>query len=202
MDAATALVDLFQYTKLSDAMGEHDYTEQLKAAEAHKDALLASGGDHCADKMSACLGDGAKSVFIRFLLDFAKQQGGKPSTDAMFAAIWVTLGWGGMKSKKITKNTLVRLPWYSRIYSTIVGVAASADRHGEDNLCGSYYDLGLCVMIGGSYYDLGLCILICGSYYDLGLCFLIGGSYYDLGLCILICGSYYDLGLCFHIYFY
>ncbi len=77
-----------------------------------------------------------KSVFIRFLLDFAKQQGGKPSTDAMFAAIWVTLGWGGMKSKKITKNTLVRLPWYSRIYSTIVGVAASADRHGEDNLCG------------------------------------------------------------------
>ena len=136
MDAATALVDLFQYTKLSDAMGEHDYTEQLKAAEAHKDALLASGGDHCADKMSACLGDGAKSVFIRFLLDFAKQQGGKPSTDAMFAAIWVTLGWGGMKSKKVTKNTLVRLPWYSRIYSTIVGVAASADRHGEDNLCG------------------------------------------------------------------
>ena len=48
----------------------------------------------------------------------------------------VTLGWGGMKSKKVTKSTLVRLPWYSRIYSTIVGVAASADRHGEDNLCG------------------------------------------------------------------
>jgi hypothetical protein len=86
--------------------------------------------------MAAHLSQGAQSIFIKFLIDFAKQEGGKPSTDAMIAAIWTTLGWGGLRSKKITRGTITRLPWYSRIYSTIVGVVASADKHGEDSFCG------------------------------------------------------------------
>jgi hypothetical protein len=46
------------------------------------------------------------------------------------------LGWSSLRTKKISKDTLVRLPWYSRIYSTIVGVSAPASRHGEDNIAG------------------------------------------------------------------
>ncbi len=136
MDAAKALLELFQFTKLIDMASNFEYAEQLKAASAHKDVLLAGSDDHCAGKMSACLSQGTQSVFIKFLLDFAKQEGGTPSTDAMMAAIWTTLGWKGMRSKKITRDTIIKLPWYSRIYSTIVGVAASADKHGEDSLCG------------------------------------------------------------------
>ena len=136
MDAARALLELFQFSKLNDATGDFDYAEQLKAASAHKDVLLAEAGDPCAGKMAACLGQGAESVFIKFLIDFAKQEGGEPSPAAMMAAIWTTLGWKGMRSKKITRETITRLPWYSRIYSTIVGVAASEDKHTEDSLCG------------------------------------------------------------------
>jgi hypothetical protein len=136
MDAAKALLNLFQFAKFNDATGNFDYKEELHVAKVHKDVLLTGADDACADKMAACLSQGAQSVFIKFLLDFAKQEGGKPSTDAMIAAIWMTLGWRGMKSKKITKDTITRLPWYSRIYSTIVGVVASTDKHGEDSFCG------------------------------------------------------------------
>ena len=68
--------------------------------------------------------------------DLAKANGGKLSTDALFAAVWVTLGWSALRGKKISKDTLVRLPWYSRIYSTIVGVSAPAERHTEDSIAG------------------------------------------------------------------
>jgi len=136
MDAAKALLSLFQFSKLSDPTGNYDYKEELNSAKSHKDALLAADDDTCADKMAIYLAQDAQSIFIKFLLDFAKQEGGKPSTDAMIAAIWTTLGWGGLKSKKITKGTITRLPWYSRIYSTIVGVVASADKHCEDSFCG------------------------------------------------------------------
>jgi hypothetical protein len=136
MDAAKALLSLFQFSKLSDPMGNYDYKEELNSAKSHKDTLLAANDDTCADKMATCLAQDVQSIFIKFLLDFAKQEGGKPSTDAMIAAIWTTLGWGGLRSKKITKGTITRLPWYSRIYSTIVGVVASADKHCEDSFCG------------------------------------------------------------------
>jgi len=136
MDAAKALLSLFQFSKLSDSTGNYAYKEELNSAKSHKDTLLAANDDTCADKMATCLAQDAQSIFIKFLLDFAKQEGGKPSTDAMIAAIWITLGWGGLRSKKITKGTIIRLPWYSRIYSTIVGVVASADKHCEDSFCG------------------------------------------------------------------
>ena len=136
MDAAKALLSLFQFSKLSDPMGNYDYKEELNSAKSHKDTLLVANDDTCADKMATCLAQDVQSIFIKFLLDFAKQEGGKPSTDAMIAAIWTTLGWGGLRSKKITKGTITRLPWYSRIYSTIVGVVASADKHCEDSFCG------------------------------------------------------------------
>jgi len=46
------------------------------------------------------------------------------------------LGWEALRTKKISKDTLGRLTWHSRIYSTIVGVAASASRHGEHEFAG------------------------------------------------------------------
>ena len=68
--------------------------------------------------------------------DFAAANGGKLSTDALFGAVWVTLGWEALRDKKISKGTLIRLPWYSRIYSTIVGVSAPSSRHTEDSVAG------------------------------------------------------------------
>ncbi|PIP71596.1 MAG: CoA-binding protein, partial [Nitrospinae bacterium CG22_combo_CG10-13_8_21_14_all_47_10] len=136
MDASHALLELFQYTKMNDVGEKFDYADLLKEAGKFKDVLLADGEDACAKKLADCLNKAGYSVFVQFVQDFAEANGGKLSTDALFAAVWTTLGWSSLRTKKISKDTLVRLPWYSRIYSTIVGVSAPASRHGEDNIAG------------------------------------------------------------------
>jgi hypothetical protein len=136
MDATRALLELFQFTKLTDPTQDFDYSEQLKAAESHKEALLSSEESPCSAKMVDCINSAGKSVFVNFLQDFAKASGGHLCSEALFGAIWATLGWNSLKTRKISKESLVRLPWYSKIYSTIVGVAASADKHQKDSFCG------------------------------------------------------------------
>ena len=136
MDASTALLELFQFTKMNDVTEKFDYADQLKEADKYKDVLLADGDDPCASKLADCLNKAGYSVLIKFVQDYAEANGGKLSTDALFGAVWTTLGWAALRSKKINKATLSRLPWYSRIYSTIVGAAAPASRHTEDSLAG------------------------------------------------------------------
>ena len=136
MDASNALLELFQFSKMNDPREKFDYAEQLKSADKYKDALLADGEDHCAEKLATCLNSAGHSVFVQFVQDYAKANGGKLSTDALFAAVWTTLGWEALRTKKISKGTLGRLPWYSRIYSTIVGVSAPAERFTEDSIAG------------------------------------------------------------------
>lgn len=136
MDAATALLELFQHTKLTDPAENFDYKHILQEADKYKDVLLSSAEDSCAGKMTHCLEKLGKSVFISFLQDFAKKHKGNLSTDALFAAVWTTLGWGSLKVRKISKDTLVALPWYSRIFSAIVGLAAKAAQHQKDAFSG------------------------------------------------------------------
>ncbi len=136
MAAAQVLLDLFQFTKMTNPEENFDYKAQLKEAKEHADALLTSDKDGCGEKMVEGLKQAGNSVFVNFLADFAKAEKKVPTGDALFAAVWVTLGWNSLKTKKITKDSLVRLPWYSRIFSTIVGVTASHDKHQKDSFCG------------------------------------------------------------------
>ncbi|GJL77918.1 MAG: hypothetical protein NPINA01_09070 [Nitrospinaceae bacterium] len=136
MDSAQALVDLFKFTKVQDPAQDFDVSAQLKEAEQHKEALVSGEADERAQKMADALNKAGKSVFISFVQDFAKAQKGHVSADTLLAAIWLTLGWSSMKTKKIPKETLVRLPWHSIIYSTLVGITASHDLHLKDSFCG------------------------------------------------------------------
>ncbi len=136
MDAAQALVEIFQYAKFTDPTEKFDYADLLNGADSHKDALLSSSEDKCGAKMAECLGKAGHSVFFSFLQDFARKHNGSLTMDTMLAAVWVTLGWNSLKTRRISKGTLIKLPWYSRIYSTIVGVSAPASRHGEGSFGG------------------------------------------------------------------
>ena len=92
MDASQALLELFQFSKMNDPREKFDYAEQLKEAGKYKDTLLADGEDPCAKKLAECLDKAGHSVFIQFVQDYAEANGGKLSTDALFAAVWTTLG--------------------------------------------------------------------------------------------------------------
>jgi succinyl-CoA synthetase alpha subunit len=136
MDSAQALVELFKFTKMTDPTQDFDTSAQLKEAEQYKDVLVCKEADDCGGKMADALNKAGKSVFITFVQDFAKAQNGHVSADTLLAAIWVTLGWNSMKGKKIPKESLVRLPWHSIIYSTMVGITASHDKQLKDSFCG------------------------------------------------------------------
>ena len=136
MDASSALIEMFQFSKMNDVREKFDYADQLKQADKFKGALLAEDDDPCALKLAEYLNKAGYSVLVQFVQDFAKNNGGKLSTDALFGAVWTTLGWEALRNKKISITTLTRLPWYSRIYSTIVGVSAPASRHAEGSIAG------------------------------------------------------------------
>ena len=132
MEAAEALLDVFKLTDLSDPEGTFDYKALIQGAAGHKEALLGTDGDALLKQVQSK----GKSVFIDFLADYAKEHKGSVSKDAIVAAVWTSLAWPSLRTKKITQTTVVRLPWYGLIYSTMVGVAAPEDKHGADSFCG------------------------------------------------------------------
>jgi succinyl-CoA synthetase alpha subunit len=140
MNSAKALLDLFQFAKLTDPTGDFDYAEQLKSADKYKDVLVAGSEDPQAGMMEKALNKAGKSVFLSFCQDLAKKHKGHLSNDTLLAVIWVTLGWNSLKTKKISKDSLANLTWHSRIYSTIVGVTASHEKHEKDSFCGVKMD--------------------------------------------------------------
>ncbi|MEC7641036.1 MAG: CoA-binding protein [Nitrospinota bacterium] len=133
MDAASALLELFQFSKMTDAMGDFDYKGILKDAGKHKGALLPKNGGGGMAKAAEKVG---QSVFVKFCLDFAKENNAPLPDDTLLAAIWMTLGWNSMKIKKISKETLVALPWYSKIFSALVGATVPAARQDQNSFCG------------------------------------------------------------------
>ena len=136
MAASSALLELFKLTDMDDPEAAFDTKDVLQAAAAHKDVFLTSGEDHCAPLMLEAVSKLGSTVFFKFLQDFAKQEKGNLSMDALVAAVWTTVAWASLRQKKISQSTLVSLPWYGKIFSTMVGAGAPAERHTEDSFCG------------------------------------------------------------------
>ncbi|MFQ5672730.1 MAG: CoA-binding protein [Nitrospinales bacterium] len=145
MDAAAALLELFQFSEMRDAMEDFDYADILKNAAKHKEALLPQSGDGRGELMARAAGAG-NSVFMKFCLDFARENKVALSQDTVLAAIWMTLGWNSLKTKRISKETLIALPWYSKLFSALVGATAPAGKHDENAFCGMSMDdlIGKC----------------------------------------------------------
>ena len=144
INAVAILLELFQHSKLQNPTDKFDYANILKGLKpGQADALKAAkpapagfkqGDDSLAGAMLAQAEKlGSKSVFINFVKDVSN---GKPSADAVLAAIWMTLGWNALIRKKISKAAIVSLPWYSRIFSAFVGCSVLSEKHEKDKFCG------------------------------------------------------------------
>ncbi|HBR17411.1 MAG: CoA-binding protein [Deltaproteobacteria bacterium RIFCSPLOWO2_12_FULL_43_16] len=144
LNIASLLLDLFQHTKIQSPTDSFDYSSILKGLNAGqtdsfkpvpeglnqgaaKDDVLAGTMLSQAEKLKG------KSVFINFVQDAAN---GKPSSDALLAAIWITLGWGALMRKKISKATIINLLWYSRVFSAFIGCSVDSSKHKRDSFCG------------------------------------------------------------------
>ncbi|MDP2690495.1 MAG: CoA-binding protein, partial [Deltaproteobacteria bacterium] len=144
LSAMNLLMDSFQSSGLVKPAEKFDYSAALKGLSVDaKKGLAAKKDDALAPVLLKKL-DGLynKSVFIEFVREAAS---GKPSSDALTAAIWATLGWEALIRRSISKVTLSALPWHSRVFSSFVGCSVPAFKHTADSFCGVKND----ELIGG-----------------------------------------------------
>lgn len=129
------LLELFQTSGLLNPTEKFDYAAALKGlSKDAKKSFAADKGDKLAETVLKKVESlGRKSVFIEFVKEAA---GGKPSTEALLAAIWMTLGWEPLVKRSISKITIAALPWYSRVFSAFVGCSVPAEKHTKDSFCG------------------------------------------------------------------
>ena len=135
-DAAAALLDLFAHSGLSDATDESFKTSAV-AAKAVRDVFLGPEPDPKAQAMLKAIDvRGARSAFVKFV----RGLGANVTADAVLGAITTTLAWGPLARKRLSTITVRNLPWYLRLYGTLIGAAVDGSRHDADTFCGVAMD--------------------------------------------------------------
>jgi hypothetical protein len=100
---------------------------------ALRELLLADRPDDRAEAMLAGLkARGVRPVIVRWL----ENQGGHPTADAVLAAITTTLAWGPLMRKRISRLSVENLPWFVRLFGTLIGASVAAELHRQDGFCG------------------------------------------------------------------
>ncbi len=133
---ARLLIDLFAHSGMQDA---HDETFDLSAIHPTDEqrALFAASPEEAGDPrpeamLRAVKTRGGRSVFLMFL----GRIGIQPSRDAVLAAIAMTIAWGPLMRKRISRLTAETLPWYLRLYGVMIGASIPGSEHKHGSLCG------------------------------------------------------------------
>ena len=131
-----ALLDLFLAAGLADARDEIFDLGAVAVDPAIRDLFLATPAEADDPRPEAMLAAvrlrGGRSVFLRFL----EGLGGRPSRDAILAAIAVTMAWGPLRRKRISRLTAETLVWYLRLYGVMIGASIAAEHHQPGSLRG------------------------------------------------------------------
>ncbi|HXX86396.1 MAG TPA: CoA-binding protein [Casimicrobiaceae bacterium] len=130
-NALRELIERFAEAGLQDAMDE-----SFDLGQVRSDASALFVGDKPDAKADAMLAGlkarGAKSAFVRYV----QSLGSHPTADAVLAAIAATLAWGPLMRKRISKQTAESLPWWIRLFGTMIGASVDASKHTADSFCG------------------------------------------------------------------
>jgi hypothetical protein len=58
------------------------------------------------------------------------------TADAVLAAIALTLAWGPLQRKRISRRTAINLPWHLALYGSLIGASVPGSRHERGSFCG------------------------------------------------------------------
>ena len=75
---------------------------------------------------------GGRSAFVRYL----ESLNGHPTADAVLAAVTVTLAWGPLMRKRVSRRSVENLPWSLKLAGTLLGASVPAERHEAGRFCG------------------------------------------------------------------
>lgn len=127
------LVERFTDAGLKSAADESFELGRVVLSEAERALLVGSQPDPKADAVLAGFAAReAKSVFLRYL----RSLGGYPSADAVLAALATTLAWNALIRRRISRLTAETLPWWIRLFGTLIGASVPAARHQAGSFCG------------------------------------------------------------------
>ncbi|MCP8687535.1 hypothetical protein [Marinobacterium sedimentorum] len=127
------LVELFVRSGLEDARDEDFDVSVIAISDTQAALFIAEETDPRAEAMLAAIdARGARSVFIRFLKGLERPL----SSNAVLAAISATIAWGPLMRKRISSITARSLPWYLKIYASLIGASADGSLHRSDSYCG------------------------------------------------------------------
>lgn len=131
--AVDKLIELFAHSGLHDARDEEFDFSDIKIDESIISAFSSDEPEPEAQAMLVAIKSrGAQSLFIRFI----EQLYVPLSRDAVLAAIAMTIAWGPLMRKRISKTTARNLPWYLKLYGVIIGASAEGKHHQPDSYCG------------------------------------------------------------------
>jgi succinyl-CoA synthetase alpha subunit len=129
--ALSDLITRFAAAGLGNALDET--FDLSKAGSPDRSLFLGEKADPKADAMLSGLKTrDARSVFVRYLSSL----GGHPTADAILAAISATLVWGPLMRKRMSRQTAESLPWWIRIFGTLIAASVEEQRHGTNQFCG------------------------------------------------------------------
>jgi succinyl-CoA synthetase alpha subunit len=131
--AIRALLERFVQAGLENALDESFDLSRLSDDTTARALLTSTEPDPEAERMLAALhARGTRSVFLRFL----ESLGGYPTRDAVLAAATATLGWGPLMRKRVSRLTVENLPWWVRLFGTLIGASVPTEHHEPDRFCG------------------------------------------------------------------
>ena len=130
------LIELFAHSGLIDAHDEKFDFKAIKPDAKIRELFLAKPDETNDPRPEAMLKGvrdrGGKSIFLKFL----DSLGGRMSRDAILAAIAVTIAWGPLMRKRISRLTAETLPWYLRLYGVMIGASIAGKHHQHGKLWG------------------------------------------------------------------
>lgn len=130
------LIELFSGSELEDGANE-DFRCYVEEADFSVFQSEDGEEDARAEAMIAGLvSRGAKSFFVQFLQSLSVNV----SSDAVLAAICVTVAWEPLMRKRISKQTVINMPWHLRLIAAMIGSSVSYSDYGEEKFCGVYYE--------------------------------------------------------------
>lgn len=135
-DIVEALIDLFQYSNVKDPFApENDIQELLNSADANK-ILQGEANARSKSMLSAIEKLSEKSAIVSLVIELAKKNGKEASEDMLLAAITTSLAWQPLMKKRLSKLTLHNLPWYFKLYSSMIASSVAAGQHTDSSFCG------------------------------------------------------------------
>ena len=129
------LIDLFAHSGLQDGRDETFDSSSLSLDTEHHPLFILAAEEAEDPRPQAILdaveARNGKSAFLTFLkgLDIDLNR------DALLAAIALTIAWGPLIRKRISRLTAETLPWYLRLYGVLVGASIPGKHHRPGSLC-------------------------------------------------------------------